>query len=253
MSNREEGLRMLQQLSNGLAETDGSTLAAIFPDFWKMHLEHLFGELWPRTQLPVRERIMVNITGLIFQKFSFGLGNSMRWAMNNGITRDEILEIILQVTHYAGWPVGIMAVEVAGKYLPELDRSKEADKQVEELSNEEWIEKGYETLQTLWNQKEFPTFEDFFPDFWKMHAGHLFGEVWSRPGLSLRERLIVNLTCLIFHKYNWGMANCMRWALNNGISKEEILEVAMHVAHYGGWPCGINAMEVAKQVFEEKE
>ena len=49
------------------------------------------------------------------------------------------------------------------------------------------------------------------------------------------------------------MANCMRWALNNGISKEEILEVALHVAHYGGWPCGINAMEVAKQVFEEKE
>ena len=45
----------------------------------------------------------------------------------------------------------------------------------------------------------------------------------------------------------------MSYALNIGISKEEILEMFTHVAHYAGWPTGVNASRVAKEVFSSKQ
>ena len=124
------------------------------------------------------------------------------------------------------------------------------------MSTAEQLEKGRRMLQQLsagHQDSSGGVVGEVSPDFWEMHLWHLFGEVWSRPGLALRERIMVNLTGLIFHKFNFGIANCMRWALNNGISQEEIVEIIIHVAHYGGWPCGVNAMSVAKDVFSEKE
>jgi 4-carboxymuconolactone decarboxylase len=256
---REKGLRVRQQLFAGNAREDGPTLAQVFPDFTKMHQEHLFGEVFSRSQLALRDRLMVNLTGLIFHKFNFGIKNCMLWALNNGITREEILEIILHVNYYAGWPCGVNAMQVAREVFPPLEEKKqtEADGLEEcELDHSEWLERGRRMLQQLYNDPSTGggrnTIEEVFPDFWEMMQGHLFGEIWTRPGLALRERLMVNLTGLIFHKFDFGMANCMRWALNNGITREEILEIIMHVAHYGGWPCGVNAIKVAHEVFAEK-
>lgn len=258
---RENGQRMLQQLAAGHADTDGSSIVPVFPDFWKMHLEHLFGEVWSRPKLALRERIMVNLTGLIFHKFHFGILNCMRWALNNGIKREEILELILHVTYYAGWPCGVNAIEVAKEVLPPLDKKEKLAKDVPEEPEpdpEVYVEKGQRILDQLFSQHDPGEREDHeirqvFPDFWEMMQGHLFGEIWSRPGLALRERIVINLTAQIFHKFNSGIASSMRWAINNGITREEILEIVMHVAHYGGWPCGVNAIEVAKQVFAEKD
>jgi 4-carboxymuconolactone decarboxylase len=43
----------------------------------------------------------------------------------------------------------------------------------------------------------------------------------------------------------------MRRALANGVTKDEIGEVLMHMAFYAGWPCAVNAFEVAKEVFDQ--
>ena len=91
-----------------------------------------------------------------------------------------------------------------------------------------------------------PTVNEIFPDFWKMQVEHLFGGVWSRPDLGLKERIMVNLAGLIFHKFNFGIANRMRWAVNNGISREEVLEIILHTANYTCWGSGVEATRAAK-------
>lgn len=252
-----KGQDMLRKLTADQSTHDDETLNEIFPDFWKMHVEHLFGEVWPRKNLGIRERIMVSLTCLIFQKVNSEISKCMRWALNNGISREEILEICMHVAHYRGWPTGVNAIHVAGEIFPPIHQTKEERNAGEpELSTSEWIEKGIEMLKqlsageaTIWGSD----LDQVFPDFWKMHLGHLFGEVFTRPGLVLRERVMVNLACLIFHKFNFGIANGMRWALNNDICREEVLEVCMHVAHYGGWPVGVNAIHVAGEVFAERD
>lgn len=88
-----------------------------------------------------------------------------------------------------------------------------------------------------------------FSDFWRMTQGHLFGEVWSRPGLALRDRSMITIVALTVLGSTEELKGHMRYALNNGTTKEEILEMIIHVAHYAGWPAGVNALRVAKEVF----
>ncbi len=89
-----------------------------------------------------------------------------------------------------------------------------------------------------------------FADFWGMTQGHIFGEVWSRPGLALRDRSMITMVALTVLASTEELKGHMRYALNNGIAKEEILEMILHVAHYAGWPAGVNALRVAKEVFK---
>ena len=93
---------------------------------------------------------------------------------------------------------------------------------------------------------------DVFPDFWEMTQEHLFGEVWSRPGLALRDRSIVSMTTLIVLGRMEELKMHIGYALNLGISREEILEMMMHIAHYAGWPAAVSALRVAKEVFASR-
>ncbi|MDO8689481.1 MAG: carboxymuconolactone decarboxylase family protein [Dehalococcoidia bacterium] len=90
-----------------------------------------------------------------------------------------------------------------------------------------------------------------FADFWRVTQGHLFGEVWSRPGLALRDRSMITMVVLTVLASTEELKGHMRYALNNGIAKEEILEMIMHVAHYAGWPAAVNALRVVKEAFED--
>jgi 4-carboxymuconolactone decarboxylase len=246
-----------RKLAAGNAPHDDQVINEIFPDFLKMQVEHLFGGVWSRPGLGLKERIMVSLTCLIFHKLNPEMAECMRWGLNNGVSREEILEICMHVAHYAGWPTGVNAIHVAGEILPSPEKKEDAETSGDlELTASEWIDKGIEMLNKLSAGKEKiwgGDLDQVFPDYWKMHLGHLFGEVFSRPGLRLRERIMVNLSGLIFHKFSFGTANCIRWALNNEISREEVLEICMHVAHYAGWPCGVNAIRIAGEVFSERD
>jgi 4-carboxymuconolactone decarboxylase len=82
---------------------------------------------------------------------------------------------------------------------------------------------------------------------------HLFGDVWARPGLGIRERRLVTLTILM------GFGNEMTLRLHFGaamksgdLSDVEIDELIMHVAHYGGWPQAAVASQVVRQLRAER-
>ncbi|MFC1909665.1 carboxymuconolactone decarboxylase family protein [Chloroflexota bacterium] len=253
----EKGRRMLQQLEGKEDVGSGGAINQVFPDFWEMHQGWLFGEVFTRTGITLRERLVVNLTCLIFHKFNFGIDKCIHWCLTNGISREEILEIVMHTAHYAGWPCGVNAIQVAKDALPPAEKAATGASEEKELSAAEWMEKGRQVSEKLSGGKINPArsndLSEVFPDFWKMHRGHLFGEVWSRPGLPFRERIMVNLACVFYHKYEFGIANTIRWALNNDISEEAIEEIVIHVAHYFGWPCGVNVRRTAAAVFEERK
>jgi len=79
----------------------------------------------------------------------------------------------------------------------------------------------------------------------------LFGDLWARPGLSPRDRSLVTITTLIaLYRIN-EMPFHLKKALENGVSKDEIIEVITHLAFYGGWPVANTALSIARKVFEE--
>nr|WP_124323048.1 carboxymuconolactone decarboxylase family protein [Pseudomonas chlororaphis] len=80
----------------------------------------------------------------------------------------------------------------------------------------------------------------------------LFGEVWLRKELSLRDRSFVTVAALMALYRSNELPIHLRKALDNGISREELVEVITHLAFYSGWPTAHSALLVLRRVFEEE-
>lgn len=78
----------------------------------------------------------------------------------------------------------------------------------------------------------------------------LFAEVWERPELSPRDRSLITVAALIALGRDAQLKSHMGRALHNGVSREELAEVATHLAFYAGWPAGMSAVNVLADVTE---
>jgi 4-carboxymuconolactone decarboxylase len=79
----------------------------------------------------------------------------------------------------------------------------------------------------------------------------LFGQVWERPGLSPRDRSLITVASLVaLYRHN-ELPFHLKRALDNGVSRDELIELITHLAFYSGWPTASTALTVARRVFEE--
>jgi 4-carboxymuconolactone decarboxylase len=78
----------------------------------------------------------------------------------------------------------------------------------------------------------------------------LFGQVWSRPELSQRDRSLVTVSALIAMNRPDQLRSHLARARDNGLTEEELIETITHLAFYAGWPNAITAVGVARDVFE---
>lgn len=79
----------------------------------------------------------------------------------------------------------------------------------------------------------------------------LFGDVWKREGLSPRDRSLVTVACLVSLYRTNELPFHLRRALDNGLSREELVETITHLAFYAGWPCAATAVGIARTVLAE--
>jgi 4-carboxymuconolactone decarboxylase len=78
----------------------------------------------------------------------------------------------------------------------------------------------------------------------------LFGDVWERPGLSKRDRSVITVTALVAMNRTEQLPFHLRRALENGVTKDELVELITHLAFYSGWPTAMSAMSLAKEAFQ---
>lgn len=79
----------------------------------------------------------------------------------------------------------------------------------------------------------------------------LFGEVWERPGLSPRDRSLVTVASLVSLYRGNELPFHLKKALENGVRRDELIELITHLAFYSGWPTASTALAIARRVFEE--
>lgn len=87
-----------------------------------------------------------------------------------------------------------------------------------------------------------PQFEGYVVEF-------LAGEIWSRPALDLRARSLVTIAALAALGRTRGLELNLRMALNNGVSRQEIVETLLHIAPYAGFPAAWEGLALAHEVF----
>jgi 4-carboxymuconolactone decarboxylase len=79
----------------------------------------------------------------------------------------------------------------------------------------------------------------------------LFGEVWERPGLSKRDRSLITVATLVALYRTNELPHHLKRALDNGVPRDELIELITHLAFYAGWPTANTAVTIARGVFEE--
>ncbi len=77
----------------------------------------------------------------------------------------------------------------------------------------------------------------------------LFGDVWKRPGLSPRDRSLVTVATLVALYRTNELPFHLRRALDNGVTREELIELITHLAFYSGWPTANSAIAIARKAF----
>jgi len=81
----------------------------------------------------------------------------------------------------------------------------------------------------------------------------LFGDVWKRPELSPRDRSLITVASLVaLYRVN-ELPFHLKKALENGVSRDELIELITHLAFYSGWPTANTALPIARRVFEEAD
>lgn len=91
---------------------------------------------------------------------------------------------------------------------------------------------------------------DFDPKLAELTDNVLFGDVWERPGLSKRDRTLITVASLIALNRPEQLRHHLQRARENGVSKDEVVEVITHLAFYAGWPNAINAVAIAREVYQ---
>ncbi len=106
------------------------------------------------------------------------------------------------------------------------------------------LARGRAKRQELWGPEPPLDPSDPAYELQELMTEVLFGEVLSRPGLDTRSREIATLAAQLRRH--------IEAALNIGLSRQEITEVLMQMAFYGGLPAALNALRVAREVFTER-
>ena len=76
----------------------------------------------------------------------------------------------------------------------------------------------------------------------------VFDDIWERPGLSKRDRSLIVVSSLISLNRIEQLGFHLQRALDNGVTREELVEVITHLAFYAGWPPAMSAVTVLDKV-----
>lgn len=100
-------------------------------------------------------------------------------------------------------------------------------------------------------EKSLRAADEFTRPMQELVTEYCWGEIWTRPGLDRRTRSFLNLAMLTALNRPHEIKLHVRGALNNGLTREELMEVFLQSAIYCGVPAALDAMRVAKEVFAE--
>jgi 4-carboxymuconolactone decarboxylase len=112
---------LVKMLGAEAAEQTRAAWRAICPEFENYVVEFLAGEIWSRPALDLRTRSLVTIAALAALGRVRGLELNLRMALNNGASRHEIIETLLHIAPYAGFPATWEGLALAHEVFARVD------------------------------------------------------------------------------------------------------------------------------------
>jgi 4-carboxymuconolactone decarboxylase len=216
----------------------------VSPRFAEYTDKLVYGEVWSRPGLSMRDKCMLTCAVLIALNRAPFLQFHARRALDNGLTARELSEIVTQLAVYCGWPMASAAVAELAPVYAERGISSEdvAPLDIPPLAADPEMERRRKGVLDS-------SIGTVSPELARYSNDLLFGDLWLHPELAPRDRSLVTLGAI----WAMGLQPLLDYqysrALENGVTRDEIGDALVHCAFYIGWPRAMAAAMVARQVF----
>ena len=227
------------------------------PDLKRIVDEALFGSIWPRGGLDLKQRCICTVSALTARGHLNLLKRHIERALNVGLTPAQVIEIFIQMTFYVGVPAVETAMGITKEIFDERGiqfvptRVYDINKPAEDLHQE-----GIKTHTDHMGDITVYYTED--PDSVEMQLERLineynWGAIHTRPHLDAKDRSMCSLVAMtVMGHYDRQLRRRISGALRVGMTPDEIMEVFIQLTLYGGYINTRTAMRIARSVFAEE-
>ncbi len=221
-------------------------------------VDHVLGKLWSRPQLSRRDRSLIVVTFLCSIGADAELSTHVEGAINHGLSRDEIREIVNQVAGYAGFPMAMHATRIVDQTFAKLDGLDRLPPKAGSapIDDEDRFVAATDVMSGLFagRTSDDPAtaragIVDALGGVGEMAFDWGFGELWARTELSRRDRSMVTVAILSITSRVEELAVHVPGALNHGCTREEVEEIMVQLTVYGGFPRGVEGIRAARAAF----
>jgi 4-carboxymuconolactone decarboxylase len=239
-----------------------SGFAATSPDLVRLSIEFAFGEALSRDGLDTKAKLLAIIAMLgAAGNRSGALRLHLAGALAQGVTREEIIEVLMQLTVYSGFPSALNAFAAANSVFAETGARTAALSSTATKSSEsrtERFERGRTTLAKTSGASGgavVNSFNDIAPDLGRMIVEHSYGEVFSRDGIDLKTRELTAcaaLAAVATKATETPLRVHINAALEAGASRQEVVETLLNLVPYSGFPSVQQAVGIATEEFAKR-
>lgn len=248
------GMAVLRQVSGDRGAEVVESLSDIAPDLGRYIVEFAYGDVYARPGLDLKQRQLVTIGALAAQGDTAPqLRFHLDAALHVGLSPVEVVEALIHVVPFAGFPRALNAVTVARQVFADRGIAFQPPVQTDEQDR---YERGVRKLVEVDGQHGLDVIEslrDIAPDLGRYVVEFAFGDVYHRPWLTLPQRQLVTIGALTASGDTAPQLRVhLGAALRVGLSRGQVVEALIHVVPYAGFPRVLNAVTVARGVFEEQ-
>ena len=257
MSSREElrrkGNEIRERLQHGTNPAPQRTRAVgSIPGLRNYTGESIFGAVWSRPGLDIRYRMLATLSVLTSLQRLSQFQTYVNSALNMGMSAEEIQEVPIHCSIYAGFPSAVNSLEVAHEAFRARDIEVQQT-EVPEASLEEMEARGRELRDKLMGSQDRGGYAsavvDLAPDLRVLTYQYGFGEIFHRPNLDLKSRVVCSTAALTALRADAQLRNFLVAGPRVGFTKEEMVEVLMQCGGYAGFPAALSAIAIGAEVW----
>ncbi|WP_367185948.1 carboxymuconolactone decarboxylase family protein [Mesorhizobium escarrei] len=232
------------------------------PELARLWVAFAFGEALSRDSLDVKTKSLAVIAMLATAgNRTDALRLHLAGALAQGVSKAQIIELLMQLSVYRGFPSALNAFAVASEVF-----AAGADRQTQPPALSRTTEhraarlaRGRATLATTSGASGdavVSSFNDLAPDLGRMIVEHSYGEVFCRDGVDMKTRELsacAALAAVATKTTETPLRVHINAALNVGARPQEIIEILLNLVCYSGYPAVQRAVRIAGEEFAKRE
>jgi len=202
----------------------------------------LYGDVWNRPELSPRDRSLVTITALIAIGKTAPLAGHLGRALDNGVQPGAASGLLAHLAIYCGWPSAVAALEA----YDQVYTARKIDTAGLRASSPRLPAPVSDAARAAAATEEFGAVA---PKFVQLTNGVVFGDLWRRSDLSVRDRSLVTIVALAATGDDDQLDTYVRRGLESGLTRSQIAEAVTHLGFYAGWSKATKAMTAITKSF----